>query len=414
MIGEILKAAEVAAIKGLEQVGKGFEFKLPDLFKTKEKVSDEALHARVEAAAHSASKFFDLPDVKLKEGDGIGVYKHNIGSLFDDVFEYSLEQFKKMGCTSFEDMTKIWAHECGHRLLQNIFPSSWANELGADFFAGVRSEMLGLPKSNLEKKLASTSASPSHPGGTLRMKAMDYGRFVVAEMKKAGIQPTWQNCIAAYKVSPFAKMSYENAAKGKVDAFINNRTYHLNHAADAQYKVNSNLKRSQEAAARGDFKTAADYSRSASRWQTTVNEAKRSAERSTKLVDDDSWRSEVVEGRKTGGSYAELKKEGWGWNDEPPHEIHHIPSNESSKLETYEGPAIVMDYKDHRQTASCGCSREAREYRACQKQLIDNGQFKEALQMDVDDLHSKFGNKYDASMSQAWSYVKFLEENNKI
>lgn len=121
-----------------------------------------------------------------------------------------------------------------------------------------------------------------------------------------------------------------------------------------------------------------------------------------------------LETKKTGGSYGELKAEGWGWNTEPPKEIHHMPSNESSNLETKEGPAIVMDYEDHRQTASCGNSRDAQEYRAKQKELIEQGKFREALQMDIDDIHDKFGDKYDEQIKQMLDYVDELEQNGKI
>ena len=286
MIETLIKAAEVTAMKSIENLGKNFEFRLPDLVPNKQEVTDAALDARAEAAAHSASKFFNLPEAKIQKGDTIGVYKNGEGTFLDDVFEYNLDQFKRMNCTSFEDMTKVWAHECGHRLLQNIFPNSWADELGADFFAGARSEMLGLPKSNFEKLLGSTTASKSHPGGALRMQAMDYGRFVVTQMKKAGIQPTWENCIEAYMQSPFAKMTYENTGKGKATGFINNKAYHYGNAADAQAKVNWNLKHSKDAVARGDYKLAKDYAYSASRWQNTVKDETRAANRSTKLIDD--------------------------------------------------------------------------------------------------------------------------------
>ena len=136
---------------------------------------------------------------------------------------------------------------------------------------------------------------------------------------------------------------------------------------------------------------------------------------STKAPDgpEDS-RPDNTESKKTGGSYGELKSEGWGWNSEPPKEVHHMPSNESSPLETNDGPAIVMDQQDHRQTASCGNSRDAQEYRAKQKELIDQGKFDEALQMDIDDIHDKFGNKYDTQIKQMQDYIDVLKQNNKI
>lgn len=123
---------------------------------------------------------------------------------------------------------------------------------------------------------------------------------------------------------------------------------------------------------------------------------------------------EFCETRDCGGSYKELRSEGWGWNDNPPHEVHHMPADSASNLEREDGPAIAIEYSDHQQTASCGSSREAKEYRAAQKELIDKGDFRGALQMDIDDLHDKFGDKYDEAISQMLDYVDKLEQDGKI
>ncbi len=115
---------------------------------------------------------------------------------------------------------------------------------------------------------------------------------------------------------------------------------------------------------------------------------------------------DVEKTEKKGGSYGELTKEGHGWNHEPPEEVHHMPSDDSSPLERNDGPAIAMDREDHRQTASCGNSREAQEYRAKQAQLISEGKFEEAMQMDIDDIHEKFGSKYDEAIEEMKDYAK--------
>lgn len=298
MIELLSKAVDVATQKAVENFGKSFEFKLPDFLQKKSEVSDVALEARAEAAAYSASKFFNIPEAKIQKGESIGVYKNSEGTFLDDVFEYNLDQFKKMECTSFEDMSKVWAHECGHRLLQNIFPNSWADELGADFFAGARSEMMGLPKGNFEKMLSTTKASESHPDGALRMQAMDYGRFTVTQMKKSGIKPTWENCIEAFTLSPFSKMTFADTHQVGATGFIDNKAYHYGKAADAQAKVNWNLKKSNEASARGDFKKAQEYAHNANRWQSTVKDAKHAASRSTKLIDtEDSQLTGFIDNR---------------------------------------------------------------------------------------------------------------------
>ena len=123
---------------------------------------------------------------------------------------------------------------------------------------------------------------------------------------------------------------------------------------------------------------------------------------------------EQPEVRKTGGRYGDLKSAGWGWNSEPPKEVHHIPADTASPLEKNDGPAIAMDPEDHKLTASCGNSQEAKEYRAAQKKLIEEGKFREAIQIDIDDLRDKFGDKYEVEIQQMLDYVDELEKNGKI
>ena len=212
-IKEATKAQDVSAVAKFENSSMQF----------KEGLSDEALKARVEAAAHSANKFFGIPDIDLVEGDAIGVYRGCDIFLDKDVFEYSLDQFKDMKCLSCEDMTKVWAHECGHRILRMDFPSGWTQELGADFFSGVRSEMLGLPTSNFEKLLASTTGSATHPVGSLRVQAVQFGRDVVRGFQEKGITPTIENCKEAFAKSPFSEITYENYSSPQFAKFVDDK-----------------------------------------------------------------------------------------------------------------------------------------------------------------------------------------------
>ena len=117
---------------------------------------------------------------------------------------------------------------------------------------------------------------------------------------------------------------------------------------------------------------------------------------------------------KKGGSYKEMKDAGYGDYSEPPQEVHHMPADSASELPRDDGPAITMDKEDHRETASCGNSKEAQEYRAKQKELIEQGKFREALQMDIDDIHEKFGDKYDDAIKDMLEYVDKLEEEGRV
>lgn len=233
MVGFIAKAIEVAkkAAETASELNETKDVTAVSKFETtsmqfKEGLSDEALKARVEAAAHSANRFFGIPDIAVIEGDAIGVYRGCDIFLDKDVYEYSLDQFKDMKCLSFEDMTKVWSHECGHRIFRDRFTEfkeSWTQELGADFFSGVRSEMLGLPTSNFEKLLASTTGSVSHPVGSLRIQAIQFGRDVVRSFQEKGIDPTIEICKEAFANSPFAKITYENYETPQYAAFIDEK-----------------------------------------------------------------------------------------------------------------------------------------------------------------------------------------------
>lgn len=128
------------------------------------------------------------------------------------------------------------------------------------------------------------------------------------------------------------------------------------------------------------------------------------------MNDDEKKTAEVDEEIKEGGSYKEVKANSDGTKEE----VHHMPADSASNLERNDGPAIKMEKEDHRQTASCGSSIEAREYQAIQKEKIQNGDFRGAIQMDIDDIRSKFGNKYDKAIEQMLKYVDKLEEAGKI
>ncbi len=223
------------------------------------KPSHEIADYEIEAAAHSACHFFGLPDIQLQEGESIGVYLDNPDTTVDDHFVYNKKQFEDMGWTSFEDQTKVWTHECGHRILQNKFGPGWEHELGADFMVGVREEMLGLGESKFEKALGRTEASASHPGGQLRLRSIQFGREVAAEMKAKGITPNWENCIERFQQSEFANYSFENAQNGNfMGLFVNSKEFHEKEANRCAEEANYYAKEAQKAAERGDYAKSKD------------------------------------------------------------------------------------------------------------------------------------------------------------
>jgi hypothetical protein len=89
-------------------------------------------------------------------------------------------------------------------------------------------------------------------------------------------------------------------------------------------------------------------------------------------------------------------------------EVHHIPSDSSHSLLHNNGPAIVMSVEDHAKTASHNKEPGAKSYREKQSNLIAQGDFLGAFQMDVDDIRSKFGNKYDEAILAAYAHLEKL------
>lgn len=73
-------------------------------------------------------------------------------------------------------------------------------------------------------------------------------------------------------------------------------------------------------------------------------------------------------------------------------------------------PTIQMDKDDHMKTKSWGSGAAAKAYRATQEALIKTGKagFMQAVMMDIADVRSQFGNKYDAAIAQylAWAKCK--------
>ncbi|WP_378956260.1 hypothetical protein [Pelosinus sp. sgz500959] len=111
-----------------------------------------------------------------------------------------------------------------------------------------------------------------------------------------------------------------------------------------------------------------------------------------------------------GGRYGDLKKQ----DDREGKEVHHMPAKDVSHLKEADGPAIIMDEKDHRKTGSCGNSKDAQAYREEQQKLIKEGNFREAFEMDVEDIREKFGDKYEEAIAEAEEYLDKLESEGKL
>ena len=124
---------------------------------------------------YSASDFFRLPRPEITKifGEGTGMIPHNVSTLYDDTINYDLKQLVGMGITGKQAFSQVMTHECAHRLFRlpqykKLFANLWEEELGCDFFIGVRA---GLSLEDVEvtkKALEKYPADKEHPGGHLR------------------------------------------------------------------------------------------------------------------------------------------------------------------------------------------------------------------------------------------------------
>lgn len=199
---------------------------------------------KVETVAHGTCKYFGLPKPEIVEGNSIAdSMKRCDLFMSDDGALFKSGQFTDMKSMSFEDMSKIWAHDCGHRVMRFYNMTPWAQKLGADFFMGVRSEMLGLPKGNIEKVLGESKGESSLPSGKLRLQAVQYGRETVRDFKKDGVPVTMQNMREVFRMSDFAKINVdertpmnEAAASKDIAKLRNNMSYSSKYAENAVSK----------------------------------------------------------------------------------------------------------------------------------------------------------------------------------
>lgn len=83
-------------------------------------------------------------------------------------------------------------------------------------------------------------------------------------------------------------------------------------------------------------------------------------------------------------------------------EINHMPAHQATDIPFSKGPAIQMDRADHRLLNSTGGSKGSaqQKWRDDQKALWDSGDSAGAVMMDIDNIRTLFGTKYDDAILQ--------------
>ncbi len=114
-----------------------------------------------------------------------------------------------------------------------------------------------------------------------------------------------------------------------------------------------------------------------------------------------------------GGRHGSIGPGGHGCT--PKRESHHMPANSTyeklngGKVSDANKPAIQMDLDDHKQTSSYKYSKKSIEYRAKQTLLIKAGMYKQAMQMDIDEINDLFPGKYDEAIQEMKKWAKCMK-----
>lgn len=279
-----------------ERIEDKMEIRLPEKQVHKAEVTEDMLMERLHTAERAVGKFFNLPEVPMAKGDSISVELHDLKTATDDRLLYNLNQFRSMGCLSFADMTKILAHEYGHRMLQNEGIGQWAGELGGDYLSGALAEMLGLPSSNIEPLLRQQEPSLSHPGGDLRAEATVYGHEVVNDMMQQGIHPTLENYLEKFLESGYSRIegpdgmdsaetareesgrSFQEGTENKKEV-VDDPDFWEKEAKRHEGRAEWEEKFAKEAEFRDDSKAAREHARKAEQERNKAKECRADAER---------------------------------------------------------------------------------------------------------------------------------------
>lgn len=85
---------------------------------------------------------------------------------------------------------------------------------------------------------------------------------------------------------------------------------------------------------------------------------------------------------------------------------HHVIADSISPIPRNEGPCIQMTRGDHMKTSSYGNSSAARAYRKEVKDMIDNGNIRDAMAKEIWDVKKATGKKYNSGLTEALDYAK--------
>jgi hypothetical protein len=241
--------------------------------------------------------------------------------------------------------------------------------------------------------------SPS-PGGDTAMRASVLAALVQYAKDKSGAKVVYKPVRA--RLSPETRRSLPPKERAKLPPTFEREYPALNHKSGKEYagifiQDVDNMKRTPQEAAFDNAvgKAGGTAVAELDGEQVVISEADKARNAPTRAPPGYVYR---------GGSYQDLGE---------PHptsprrrlavpgtERNHIPPKDVLRgiLAPAKGPSIEMDIEDHEKTASWG--PPGMDHRAKQRKLLEQGKFREAIKMDIDDIRKQFGTRYDGALEE--------------
>lgn len=147
------------------------------LFHDKETITEEDIRVRV----RRASEFFDLPiPVMIDNCETLAKITYSNSSELGSEIQYDIKKLYDIGINNVDAFDAMLSHELSHQYLANqrfnfCQNPQWCVELACDFLTGVRCSANMIASGKYKYAVSTMKASPSHPDGSFRLKAVKSG-----------------------------------------------------------------------------------------------------------------------------------------------------------------------------------------------------------------------------------------------
>lgn len=161
------------------------------LFYDKEKLTEESISERVK----KASRFFGLPiPTMIDSCESLASVTFSDSGKRSEI-KYEVIKLEEIGINNVDAFDALITHELSHVLLKDMVYNycenlRWSNELACDFIAGARCSVDRIATGKYKYAVSIMNESLTHPGGEMRIKAVQAGYEFAEWLFEQGIRAT--------------------------------------------------------------------------------------------------------------------------------------------------------------------------------------------------------------------------------